>query len=403
MTKEERHRFHFDIGERIIRDNLDLTIIGRYRRNTRNKSKAYIIKCNKCGFNAIKMAYRCGKPIYYHIIENNLEMLSRCPCCYGRITQPGINDILTLSPEIVKYFANPKEAKIYTISANQYITCVCPDCGTIKNNQIQINQLNKLKRISCICSNTISLPERIMFNVLRCSVIGDNFIYQYRPKWCVYKYNDELKYGVYDFYFSYQQRKYLIEMDGAFHYEKHYRDHKVPQNIIDQNKDCLAKENGYELIRIDCRGTEFEYIKNSIQKTDIFNILGDIDWEQIEQKSSSNIGKKICDDYEAHKDMEKVMKYLEEKYHCSRGTILNHLRKGCKYGWCNYNNRPQWRKVYQFDMQGTLIKVYDSCSKAMNETGNTMINQILRGKIKQRPPYIWSYEPQFKFEGENND
>lgn len=389
---KEYTEFKYEINDRIQKDDLDISVIGRYRENDISKTKRYLFRCNKCEFDSSVVAYRYGKEIHYSITEYNLDNLIKCPCCHGRIVQTGINDVQTVSPDIVKFFNNKEESKIFSIKSSHKITCVCPDCGSIKKNKITINQLHKLKHISCVCGNTISFPERIMYNILNTSkAINGNFTYQYSPEWCVFECNDNKMRGVYDFYYSYNNKKYLVEMDGAFHFEKYYKSQKVPQNIIDENKNKLAKANNYQIIRIDCRKSEFEYIRDNIISTMENNIVNDIDWNKIEKLSLSNLIKTICIDYELNKSKQNIMTYLEDKYHFSRGNIIANLHKGTKYGWCNYNSKPQWKKVYQFDMNGKLLNTYQSCNQAIRESGISSLNLILLGKINQRPPFIWSY------------
>lgn len=385
--------FKYNIGDNIKKDKFDIVIIDRFRDNDSSKTKRYLIKCNICGFDSSKDAFRYGEKICYNIAESNLDNLNVCPCCHGRITQTGINDVATIMPYVVKFFHNENDATKFSPCSKYRIICKCPDCGEVKKNKITINQLCKLKHISCICNNTISLPERIMYNILNVSPkINCNFVYQYKPDWCKFSYNGINRVGIYDFYFKYNGKQYLIEMDGAFHYQKYYKGKDVPQSIVDYHKDKLAKENDYIVLRINCEHSYFDYIKNNIEKILGKEILNDINWENIEISSINNISKLICSDYEEHKNQNDVMRYLEKKYHFRRTAIISHLRSGNKYGWCNYDNKPQWKKVYQFDINGNIINVYDSCNQAMRETGISVINQILIGKVKQRPPYFWSYE-----------
>jgi hypothetical protein len=390
--RKELKPFKYNIGDLIEKENLSITIIDTFHDSNRYKTKRYRYKCNICGFDSSKAAYRNGNQIDYSITESNLLNLTKCPCCHGRIVQCGINDTATTMPEVVKFFFDKSEAKRYSKSSNHKIVCVCPDCGTVKKNKISINQLSKLKYISCVCNRTMSFPERVMYHILNTSnVINGNFIYQYKPPWCVFDYNGKPKHGIYDFYFNYNDNDILIEMDGAFHYTKMFRDKEVPQHIVDLNKDTLAAIHKHNLIRIDCAKSEFDYIKENIIKSLDEVFLVGIDWNEIERLAISNLSKAICMDYEYHKANDDIMKYLENKYHLSRGNIICHLKNGDKYEWCNYNNRPQWKKVYQFDLSGNLIHIYDSCSQAIKESGISTLNLILIGKVKQRPPFIWSY------------
>ena len=71
------------------------------------KSKAYYVKCTKCGYE-----YDTPKR------EGNLKKYG-CIVCTGKKVVPGINDIATTTPWMVKYFENPEDATKYTYSSNK--------------------------------------------------------------------------------------------------------------------------------------------------------------------------------------------------------------------------------------------------------------------------------------------
>lgn len=379
----------YQLGQRVIKDNLDLTITKRFRKSDPSKTKTYFIKCNKCGFDSEKETYKNGERFEYSIEEYNLKNQQYCPCCSFKLVQVGINDIPTTAPWMVPYFQGGyDEAKKYSQSSTKKLLFKCPDCGELKHNKTSIQQLYKLGKISCVCQDGMSLPERIMYYILLETKI--DFEYQYSPEWCKYFVQGEEKSGIYDFYFCLNENKYIVEMDGAFHFSKHFKGKSVKeQQIIDNLKDSVAIENGVNVIRVDCRNSKFEYIKESIISSELSKILqlDNLRWEYIQDNTQKNICKIVCNDYSL-KNQDTIL--LSEKYHLSRTTIINYLNIGNKNKWCSYKGNK--RTVYQYDLNGNLIRKWESGNEAIRQTGISSINYCLRKKTSQAGGYYWTYE-----------
>ena len=384
----------YQLNENIKRENLDITIIGRFRKNDNSKTKTYLIKCNKCGFDSRNETYKKGESFQYTIAEYNLKSQSFCPCCNFKVVQVGINDIPNTAPWMIKYFQGGyEEAKRYSKSSTQRLYFKCPHCNKIKHNKISIQQLYKVGKISCECNDGMSLQEKIMYYLLlQNDEFSKNFKYQYSPKWCVFTLYNKKKRGVYDFYIQNDKGEFVIEMDGNFHFEKHFKDKTVEQQQeIDYKKDLLAKENNIEVIRIDCKESNFEYIKNNILNSKLFSLLGlsGVDWDVIKENCYKNIIKLVCLDYYKNKEYKTIE--LAKKYHMARTTIINYLHIGNENNWCNYYGGNK-KIVYQYSLNGEFIRCWDSCNEAIRETGITSINYCLLDKTKQAGGYIWSYE-----------
>lgn len=393
MSTKQLKDYIYKINENIKKDNLDITIVDRFRKTDKSKTKTYHIKCNICGFDSRKGIYKKGKFYPYSIEEYNLKNLANCPCCSSKLVQVGINNIPTTAPWMVKYFQNGyEEAKKYSRSSTKRLFFKCPDCNRIKHNKIAIQQLYKIGKISCICQDGMSLPEKIMYYLLlQSNDISKNFKYQYSPTWCQFYLGNTKKHGIYDFYFKIDDNEFLIEMDGNFHYEKHYKGKTVQlQKQIDHQKDILAKENGMKVVRIDCKRSDFEYVKNNILKSCLFTMLklDDVDWEKIKENCYKNIIKLVCDDYKF--GMHNTVK-LAEKYHISRSSVISYLHIGNENKWCEYHGGNK-KKVYQYTLDGEFVKCWDSCNEAIRKTGISSINACLINKIKQAGGYLWLYE-----------
>ena len=96
MARKGDIKWKYEIGEHIIKGNLNITIIDR---RLTPKHQEYKIRCNICGFDSGKH-YNVRKKIYrdeYWVIYCNLQKMVNCPCCQGikKIIVKGINDIST--------------------------------------------------------------------------------------------------------------------------------------------------------------------------------------------------------------------------------------------------------------------------------------------------------------------
>ena len=74
---------------------------------------------------------------------------------------------------------------------------------------------------------------------------------------------------MYDNYFVYNNKEYILEMDGGFHSIDNLMNGQTVEESksIDDYKDTMAKEHGIEVIRIDCyykSKDRLEYVKQNI-------------------------------------------------------------------------------------------------------------------------------------------
>ena len=116
--------------------------------------KGYTVECLNC------------KKIF-DLSENNLIRKSKgyCKYCSPRCTK-GTNDIWTTHPMIAKLLKNSDEGYKYKMNcSNKKLEWICPNCG-----EIILSSPNTVLNHGLICrrcSDKISLPERIMYNILR--------------------------------------------------------------------------------------------------------------------------------------------------------------------------------------------------------------------------------------------
>lgn len=302
--------YKYNIGDRLINDKRDLTIIDIKTINTKNKdgsnriNKYYKYKCNKCGFDGgvhwsiFNRKYVNG----YWILENSLHSGVGCSCCGGqpKIVVEHINSIVTKDSWMIPIINNLEFCKTHTSSSSDKIYPICSDCGRKSNKLMPVCDINRNKGYhGCTCGDGIKYPNKFMFNLLE--QLHVKFINEYNPSWCKYKYKNKIKTGIYDFYIP--SMNLIIEMDGGLGHgkkdNKMKRGHKIEESkFIDDEKDKLAKEHNIKVIRIDCDygsqiGSRFNFIKQNVitYLTNLFD-LSNIDWLKCNEYSCSNLSKK---------------------------------------------------------------------------------------------------------------
>lgn len=363
--------FKYNIGDTIKDKKRNITIIDIKTEHDESGylKKMYNCYCNKCTYK-------------YWVIEGAIDYGAGCPCCSNQIVVPGINDICTTDPWMVKYFQGGEdEAKLYTSGSGKEIYPKCPDCGRIKDKSMKIMTIKHTKSIACKCSDGVSYPEKFFISML--DQLGINYIWQLNKKyfeWC-----GKFKY---DFYLI--DYNYIVELHG----EQHYRDCSFgkiykKQEINDKEKEHLALNNNIDkYIVIDCRHSNVEWIKNKLDESilsDMFD-LSNVDFCKCDEFASKNIIKEVCMYYEEHKPM--LSSELSKIFKIGVTTLNSYLHKGNKIGWCNYDPKESRRygsaysgknniKKADIYKDGNFIISYNSLKemeeKSLNDLGKKLL------------------------------
>lgn len=262
----------------------------------------------------------------------NLLRGNGCAVCANKAIMEGVNDIPTTAPWMIPYFQGGyEEAKKYSCQSHQKIYPICPECGKLKNKPVIIKNIYRTHSIGCICSDGVSYPNKFAYAFLSQLPISSLEL-EFSPDW--------IKPKKFDCYFEYENKKYILEMDGGVgHGNRKFKsnDKDVAGLMVDMEKDILAKENNIEVIRIDCLQSEKDYIKNNIlnNKT-LFNVIGDnvIDWDYCDLYAHKNILKEVC---EYWNNAEYTTQELAKIFKKDRHTISQYLKKGSKFGFCKYD------------------------------------------------------------------
>lgn len=250
-----------------------------------------------------------------------------CPICTNKRVCEGINDIATVRPDLVKYFQNPEDAKKYTTSSHTIVDLICPFCHSKKKREVR--QFVEIG-ISCdTCGGNISYPNKFSYSFLSQLPIK-NHIKEYSPDW--------IKPKRYDNYFEYNGHKYILEMDGAFHYQDAFGNSKEEIQRIDRYKDLMAEQNGIEVIRIECKRSIAKYIKNNLLHSRLAEIfdLSNYDWDKCISKIEYNSYVPVWE--YANNNLTMSIAEIANDFKRSEGYIKRVIQLGVGYGTCNYKS-----------------------------------------------------------------
>lgn len=264
-------------------------------------------------------------PTYMITIKNNRGC---CPCCKGRVVVKGYNTFGDIFPDLIKYFKNKEDAFLYSYGSKEKVFLKCPDCGY--EFKISIKHLGE-RGFSCpVCSDKVSLPNRILRAFLKSvSQKLEEYDFEKRFDWSQGK--------VYDGYFVKNGKKYLIEMQG----EQHYRDAWDTKENIQANdniKAQLAKENNFELITIDCKTSDFNYIKKNMMNSELKELFSirKRNWDTIFKQATSSLIVKAAELYNSGITSPTQ---IGEKLRVHRKTARSYLEKAAQLKMINYEKK----------------------------------------------------------------
>ena len=252
-----------------------------------------------------------------------------------------------------------------------------------------------MKKNYCI-RDGISYSNKFVFKLLE--QLGIEFINEYSPKWAgLYRY---------DFYFKIDDRKYILEVDGGFHFRN--SDKLKSPLERDLKKEKLAIKHNLEIIRIECDykwKDRLSYIQNSIINSKLNELfdLSSIDYAECNQFALTNFIKVACDLKNKNPQMTTID--IAKALKVNKNTIWCYLKKGKELGWCNYNPKEENKKgiakshenckkrIYQYTLDKELIQEFPSSDETIKYGfSKYCVARCCRGGTKTYKGYIWSYE-----------
>ena len=184
--------------------NTDIEILGEYV----NSKTKILCRCKIDGYE-------------WYGYPSNLLRGAKCPLCTHEVCVTGVNDIATTHPSLIKYFKNQEDAKRYSFNSNKKSTFVCPLCK--KEKYMYIYSFANTGFKCNFCDDNISFPNKFLRLFLK-QLPVTNVQYEYSPDWAN-RYR-------YDSYFEYMGNKYIVEMDGDFH----YKDNKMSNQTLKESQ-----------------------------------------------------------------------------------------------------------------------------------------------------------------------
>ena len=280
----------------------------------------------------------------------------------------------------------------------------CPYCK--KQKRIKINQIYNKKSIGCTCGDGISYNEK--FTIAMFNQLNIKYIKEYKPEWSNNK--------RYDFYFEYNNKKYIIECHGEQHYKESFSTCGGRTLKEEQKNDIYKKElalnNGIsEYIILDCSKSNFEQIKNSIINSKLASIfdLNNINLLKCEEFALSNRVKEVCD-YWNNKEEWETTTTVGRVFNLDKNTICKYLKKGQTLNWCNYKvdeestkfrskNGKSNSKPIEIFRNGKSLGVFPSCNELSRQSEelfgvkllNSSISQVCNGKKQQYKGFTFKY------------
>lgn len=331
--------YKYEIGTNITSNGRNLIIIDREIREKHFKTllnpvykKYYKYKCNVCG-NEDWME------------ENNLSWLQTgCNVCAGQKVLPGVNDVATTAKWLADLFVNQEETTKCTNNSKHRVDMKCPDCGKIHNKTV--GEVYR-QGLSCICGDSWSYPNKFMYALLK------QFDVEFETEKS-FDWSDNRKY---DDVIWHNGLLIITEQHGAQHYIKSINDksrtlEEEQENDIYKRK--LALTNGADCyFEIDCAKSELEYIKKSIVKSGLLELLNidvnSVDWAKCEEFALSNLCKKVCTYKTDNPNL--TLHQIADDLCLGYRQVLRFVKKGSKIGWCSYSPKEDVGKSISQNLQ----------------------------------------------------
>lgn len=310
-----------------------------------------------------------------------------CPYCNGSMLLKGFNDLSITKPNVYELLADKHDCMYFPHSSKKTLF-KCPTCGEefVKS----INSVTKYGLNCPRCDDGFSYPEKFFMSVLR----QGNIKFENQKRF------DFIQNKKYDFYIP--KKNCIVETHGAQHYSEIF---KFKTKVRDERENDLLKrqaaiKNGViNYYEIDCKYSTVDYLKNSIIKSGILDLLEinitDIDFEKCAIDAHNSYAKQAWDLWNSGKYTNNE---IALKLNLATNTTSHYLRTGAKLGICNYNGQMERNKASAHSIILTNTgEVFNFIKDAVRKYGVKNISGCCTGKIVSAgkmpdgTPMIWRY------------
>ncbi|MFB6804666.1 hypothetical protein ACFCVU_26595 [Peribacillus butanolivorans] len=310
------------------------------------------VKHNYCG-----KEYNVRPDVLFN--KNNIKKGYECPKCCGTYQ----NSIHYKNPEIANMIecdekGQAVDTKLISPYGHDKYSFKCNQCDRISDKPKRLDIVVNFNYSCYACGDGISVPEKFVGKVLE--QLGVIFKREKPFEWS--EKIDEIKIsqlglGIdekviekltgtkkYDFYIEdYEGKRIIIEVHGRHHYEDNSLTGRTLEEEMsnDKIKKCIAITNGQinenEYIEIDCRKSDFNYMKDSIKKElkKILDekILDNVDYVKAYTESQKSLKLLSWELYNNGKKSSEIARDLN----MSQSRIVQYLHHGAELGKSNYD------------------------------------------------------------------
>lgn len=385
------HAYEYQPGDLVQTKSGNLKILEQTTALDKNgwKLKSYRYQCLQCGHVGTKL-------------EGNMKKRTGCEVCMG-VAVSKETCIAHTSPEIAKYLVDPDDGLRYSCGSEKKVRVRCPDCG----NEFEVSVSKLVERgLRCqFCGDGVSVPEKYAAELLKQveTQTGKHFVRQVAFDWSA-----PLTYDFVCF-----EEKIIIETHGIQHYNGGFHSYGArslkDEQDNDRKKACLAETNGYRLIVIDCRYSEYDYLTQSFKDSALLQELFpevEIDFERCFAQSQKTLVRDVANLFNRGMTRSEIAAKLD----LGKTTVSRHLRRATALGWCKYDPKSEMRESGKKNAPDNKTKVrcnetgvvFDSLTAAADWCGISIscISAFLTGSKKKlsagkhpitKEKLTWSY------------
>ena len=299
-----------------------------FKHQLRNDKNRFVCECDYCHKDFICNTESCkiwqytfcGDCLRNYDEEEYEIVRLNYPRTNLKVTQ-GVNDLYSTYSNLMYLIVNKDLAKTYSYGTKHKFLFKCPVCGDEKYEEGRY--VIKYKCYNCP-NDSLSYPNKFLRAFMKHFDVN-NLEEGGHPSW--------IKPYRYDCYFEFNEQKYIIEMDGGIGHGKlkfNSKEKDVEGLERDRYKDILAKEHDIEVIRINCDVSSVDFIKESILKSQLSEILdlSKVNWEDCGKWALSNLLIKVCEYYKNAKNENKSTLNISKIFDLDRSTVEKYLNIG---------------------------------------------------------------------------